>query len=352
VGPADTLDARLAAAYAELAQSRFGAAVAMLQEIAADHPQSRLAQHACGAVLSSLGRADLAEPYLRRALVLEPGNPQTRTALGFALLAQANYAEGWALYEARYELGGSHRAKPELAFPEWRGEPLDGRRLLVWPDEGLGDQIQFLRFALALRAHGEDMVVCCSLPLARLFAANIDSFVVPLTVKVELPQPDCWTMSGFLPGRLGLTPETAPVPPYIIAPAGSAGGGRIGIMARGNPGHSNDRHRSLWPDQAQRLLNLPGAVDLHPEATGAKDFADTAGIVAGLDLVISVDTSVAHLAAAMGKPTWVLLPTVGLDWRWGLSGERTPWYPAARLFRQPRINDWSGVVDAVIAALG
>jgi hypothetical protein len=352
VGSPDALEARLGGAYAELAQSRFGDAVRSLQAITADYPQSRLAQHACGAVLSTLGRAEAAEPYLRAALALEPGNPQTRTALGFALLAQANYAEGWPLYEARYELGGSHRAKPELAFPEWRGEPLAGRRLLVWPDEGLGDQIQFLRFALALRARREDLVVCCSLPLARLFAANIDSFVVPLRVQVELPQPDCWTMSGFLPGRLGLTPETAPAPPYLSAPAKPMDGARIGVMTRGNPQHSNDRHRSLWSEQGQRLLALPGALDLSPDSTGATDFAETAEIVAGLDLVISVDTSVAHLAAAMGKPTWILLPGVGLDWRWGLSGERTPWYPSARLFRQPRLNDWPGVVDAVIAALG
>lgn len=344
---------RISAAYAELAQSRFGEAVRRLREIAADHPQSHEAQQACGAVLNRLGRADLAEPFLRAAHAIEPADAETKVTLGFALLAQQNYAEGWPLYEARYELGGAQRPKPTLPFPEWRGEPLEGRRLLIWPDEGIGDQIQFLRFALPLQADGADLAVCCSLPLQRLFAANLSAFVVALTVRVELPQPDCWTMSGFLPGRLGLTPQTAPAPPYLTATATRrVGGPRLGVMGRGNPQHLNDAHRSLWPEQAQRLLDVPGALDLHPDSTGAQDFADTAAIIAGLDLVISVDTSVAHLAAAMGKPTWILLPTIGLDWRWGLSGEQTAWYPAARLFRQPRINDWPGVVDAVIAALG
>ena len=127
-------------------------------------------------------------------------------------------------------------------------------------------------------------------------------------------------------------------------------GARIGLMTRGSPGHLNDAHRSLPAEQAARLAALPGAASLHPDDTGAGDMTETADLIAGLDLVISVDTSVAHLAGAMGKPTWILLPTIGLDWRWGLAGRRTAWYPQARLFRQPRINDWPGVVDAVLAA--
>jgi hypothetical protein len=347
----DAIAARIGAAYAELAQSRFGAAAQALQAIAADHPESYAAQHACGAVLCNLGAAPAAEPFLRRAHALNPGDPATRTALAFALLALGRYAEAWPLYEARHDLPGA-RPKPNLAFPEWRGEPLAGQRLLVWPDEGLGDQIQFLRFAQALERRGGEVALgCTGGVLERLFAANLSGYIFSLGLEVEFPQPDYWIMSSLLPDRLGLTPETAPQPPYLKAPGvRPIAGARIGVAAQGNPQHQNDRHRSLWPEQAARLLALPGAIGLQPEQTGAKDMAETAEIIAGLDLVISVDTSIAHLAAAMGRPTWILLPTIGLDWRWGF-GARTPWYPAARLFRQPRINDWPAVVDSVIAAL-
>ena len=122
------------------------------------------------------------------------------------------------------------------------------------------------------------------------------------------------------------------------------------MVTRGNPKHPNDAHRSLPPAQAKRLLDLPGAISLAAEDTGVADFLDTAGLIAGLDLVISVDTSVAHLAGAMGKPVWILLPHLGTDWRWGLSGSETPWYPSARLWRQPGIGLWRPVVDAVVEA--
>jgi hypothetical protein len=348
--PDEEVTQRLTAAYAELAGSRFGSAVRALQQLAADHPASHAAQHACGAVLSNLGQAAAAEPYLRRALALDPQSPASQVALAFALLALGRYAEAWPLYEARYELAAGP-AKPVLPIPEWRGEPLAGRRLLVWPDEGLGDQIQFARFASALQRQGLDVTLACSPALARLFAASLGVPVIPLGEAMPLPDADCWTLGGFLPGRLGLSPQAAPAPPYLTAPpARLIPGARIGLMTRGNPRHLNDAHRSLPAAEAGRLTAVPGAISLHPDDTGAADMAETAAIVAGLELVISVDTSLAHLAAALGKPTWVLLPTIGLDWRWGL-GDRTPWYPQARLFRQPRINDWPAVIEAVLAAL-
>lgn len=348
----DPVAAEIAAAYADLGASRFGEAVRRLQAVAAAHPDSHAANHACGAVTSNLGRPDLAEPYLRRALGLDPYDVPSQVALAFVLLALGNYAEGWPLSEARLQMPGAAERLPKLDCPAWRGEPLAGKRLLIWPDEGLGDQIQFVRFAAALRARADDVVVCCSAGLERLFAASLDAPVVGLAERMSFPQPDYWTMSGFVPGLTGLTPQTAPQPPYLTAPkAKRTKGARIGVVTQGNPAHLNDAHRSLQPAYAARLRALPGAVSLHPQDSGVADMADTAAIVAGLDLVIAVDTSVAHLAAALGKPTWILLPTIGCDWRWGPAGERTPWYPQARLFRQPRINDWAGVLDAVEAEL-
>ena len=122
-------------------------------------------------------------------------------------------------------------------------------------------------------------------------------------------------------------------------------------MARGNPTHKNDAKRSLDPSGAAELLSLPGAVSLAPEHTGARDFQDTADLIAGLDLVISVDTAVAHLAGSLGVPTWILLPSTGVDWRWLRGRKDSPWYPSARLFRQPPTGDWPSVLREVQAEL-
>jgi hypothetical protein len=142
-----------------------------------------------------------------------------------------------------------------------------------------------------------------------------------------------------LPHRLG--PGPIPPPVRLGVPLGAGGG--VGIVAAGSATHPNDRNRSLDPASAARLRAL--GRDLAPEATGAKDFRETAGIVAGLDLVITVDTSVAHLAACLGKPTWILLPHLGLDWRWGR--EARAWHPSARFYRQPAQAGWGVVLDRV-----
>jgi hypothetical protein len=120
----------------------------------------------------------------------------------------------------------------------------------------------------------------------------------------------------------------------------------LGVVARGNPEHNNDRNRSLDEASAAALMSLPGAVSLKPEDTGARDFRDTAAILMGLDRIVTVDTSVAHLAGALGLEAHVLLPAIGCDWRWG-QGETTPWYPSLRLLRQRTPGDWSGVIEDV-----
>jgi hypothetical protein len=204
----------------------------------------------------------------------------------------------------------------------------------------------YARFAPILKARGADVTLLSLPSLSRLFAASLGVAVFAMSGKVEVPDPDLWVLTASLPARFGVTPGTVPAAPYLAAEPRAAGG-RIGVMARGNPRHPFDATRSLPPPEAERLLALPGAVDLSPAATGAADFLDTARVVSGLDLVVTVDTSVAHLAGALGTPVWILLPVEGCDWRWMDRREDSPWYPSARLIRQPRPGDWRTVLDTV-----
>lgn len=346
-------DGAVSLALQDIEAGRLGVAERRLSALAANNPDHNGAQHAWGALLDQLGRLDEAEAALRRAHALKPDNAESQLALAGVLLAQGRYAEGWPLFEARHVIPTATTRKPEHPQPEWRGEPLAGRRLLIWPDEGYGDQIQFSRFAPWLAGQGAEVTLLAPPPLFRLFETSFPDVRVAKTEgQVEVPDPDCWVMSASLAARAGITLENLPAGPYLrAAQVATPAGARIGVVGRGNPRHANDAYRTLPAELRSRLLALPQAISLLPEDTGVRDFADTAALIAGLDLVISVDTSVAHLAGAMGKPVWILLPAFRTDWRWMRGRADSPWYPSARLFRQPRIGDWAAVVDAVTEAV-
>lgn len=315
-------------------------------------PDIHAVHHDRGAFYKLVGRLEQAEASLRRAHALAPHDPRTRHALGTVLLSLGRYREGWNLYDARHEVPELSLAKPAIPFPEWQGEPVAGKNLLIFPEQGFGDQIQYARFAPWLQAQGADVTLMCLPALARLFQASLGVRVLAARGAVEFPDPDFWVMSSSIVGRAGLEADELPNASYLKPPpATTPSGARIGVATKGNPVHANDANRSLPPELAAVLMGLPGAISLHPEDSGAQDFADTASLIAGLELVVCVDTSVAHLAAAMGKPTWILLPKVMTDWRWRDHGERTPWYPSARLFRQTRYGDWQSVIEDVKAAL-
>ncbi len=294
--------------------------------------------------LQQAGAAGDAQVMLRSVLAAQPGRASTRHALGISLLSQGRYSEGFAAYAARHEVLDLHNPKPALPFPEWQGEEVHGKVVTIWPEQGLGDQIMHARFAKVLSERGANVTLICRPPLVTLFQTCLPLAVVAASGAVDFPDPDYWVMTCSLPWRLGVTPETIPSEPYLSAPP-TGRGARIGVVTRGNHGHANDAHRSLPKEQAARLLSLPGAMSLHPEDTGAADFLETARIIAGLDLVIAVDTSVAHLAGAMGKPCWILLPGHSTDWRWMRDRRDTPWYPSAQLFRE--VNGWPRVLDEV-----
>ena len=302
------------------------------------------AQHNLGLVLGALGRFDQAEAAFRAALAVQP-NPGSRYALAELLLADGRYADGWPLWEARRDIPEMQIPRPELDFPEWRGESLAGKRLLVLREQGFGDMIMMARYFAPLQAMGAQIVFFCPPELHRLMQ-RLGVSVVGANPDPAVIRSDYWALVGSLPVRLETRLDTIP-PPARFAGLALASGGGVGVMPAGSRALQDDP-RSPPPRYGTRLLKL--GRDLSPAATGAGDFDDTAKIIAGLDLVISVDTAVAHLAASLGKPTWVLLPARGADWRWLRGRDDSPWYPTARLFRQRSPGDWEPVLRRVEAA--
>lgn len=285
--------------------------------------------------LAREGRDIEAEAVCQEILKLDPSNAQARYSIGLLRLARGDFAGGWPLYEWRLKLPGA-RGKPRLSFPEWQGQ--DVGSLLILPEQGLGDMIHFARYVPLLVARGIRVTLGCHPPLARLFA-YLGAKVLPMDGEVPIPRHDAWILMGSLPGRF----SAIPLEPYL---PGRPQGCGIGVSPAGNPSHPGDAERSLFGADAERLLRM--GRDLRPEATGARDLEDTAEIIRGLKWVISVDTSVAHLAGAMGKPVTLLIPRKA-DWRWGLQGDVTPWYPSMRIIRQSTPGDWASVLDQLEA---
>lgn len=318
---------------------RLDEAEALYRRNAAWKPQWTLGN--LGVILRTTGRLEEAEAVLRAALAAEPTQATVRHTLGMTLLQEGKWAEGWALYEARRELLPLPAPPP---LPEWRGESLAGKRLLVVGEQGLGDQIMLSRFLPLIEA--DEVALACSRPLVRLLSA--------LPVKVFNPETwdgvaaDCWTYMASVPRWLELGPQDAPAPFLPCPPRPSAG---TGLMLQGEPSNTANLYRLPGPAVAEAIRGLGDFVDLSPEATGAADFAQTAAIVAGLERVVTVDTSVAHLAGAMGKPCWVLASRPMMDWYLNWSGEGCVWYPSYRILRQPSPGDWAGVVARLAAML-
>jgi len=316
-------------------------------------------------------RADLlaATRAFDRALILDAGLPGVRFDRAVNRLLRGDWARGFADYEARWENPGHARLR--LALPPWRGEDPDGKRLLLWAEQGQGDALQFLRFVPHLRARGARVTLLVSrrlVPLMREFPG-----IAAAAIEAPPPAADLAAPLMSLPFLLGIgaqAPALASRPYLSVPPAPRLGDGRpcIGLVWAGNPGNRSDRRRSLTLDRLAPLLACEDlrfislqfgerASDVAAlglahriETIELGDFRQTASIAASLDLVVTVDTAMAHLAGAMGRETWVLLSHVP-DWRWGIAGETTPWYPSLRLFRQKRQGDWESAIAPLLAAL-
>lgn len=319
-------------------------------ETDADNPT---AHHNLANTFAVGGRWLDAEMHFRRAADLVPRAHEPRHGLSHALMAQGRYQEAQPYLASRHGVPKLQIPRvPYQGAPPWAGEDLAGKKLLVFPEQGLGDQIMMARFIPSLTAAGAEVTLLCSPPLVDIFS-SLGVRVLAATGAVEFPRPHFWTTFMDLPGLMGLQGDMVSCAPYIRVPDRPplGPGFHVGIATQGNPGHANNAARSLRQPDADRLAALPAAIhSLAREHAG--DMNATASLIAKLDLVISVDSAMAHLAAALGKPVWVLVPSIRPDWRWGLkSAGRTPWLPTARLFWSAPDGSWSETIDRVRAEL-
>jgi tetratricopeptide (TPR) repeat protein len=350
---------------------RLEEALAELEGVARRQPDNADARSNLGGVLRDLGRVEEAEAAWREVLARDPSHASAHFNLGTVLLARGDFAAGWAGFEWRDRVPG--RRPREFAQPRWRGEGLGGGVLLIHAEQGFGDAIQFCRYVPLAAGHGS-IVLEVPGPLVRLMT-GLEGAGRVVARGDALPRFDAHCPMLSLPYVFGTTVDTIPANvPYLEAPervlwksrVGGLPGLRVGICWAGSAGYQYDRWRSLGAGELTELADTPGVslVSLRKEAAGPVppklrlhdwsaelgDFAETAALIAELDLVISVDTAVAHLAGALGKPIW-LLNRFDADWRWMLGGELSPWYPGLRQFRQPARGEWGSVIRQVRAAL-
>jgi hypothetical protein len=339
-------------------------------------------QNTRGNVLRALGRLDEAIAAYRQAVTLQPQYADGHFNLAQALLAAGAFAEAWREYEWRWATPQMAAAQRRFAAPLWTGEAGVGQRLLVHAEQGLGDVLQFCRYIPLLAECGFSVIFEVPRPLARLCASLAGGADIVIQGE-RLPPFDLHIPLMSLPGRFGTRLESIPAAIPYLAPDptaralwrarldGLGRGLRVGLAWAGNPSLDRpsraamDRRRSLAPARLETLWSVPGLRFVSLQKGGPAlpdglpvfdamaemvDFADAAALVAELDLVIAVDSAVAHLAGALGRPVW-LLDRSDPCWRWLLGRRNSPWYPSLALYRQPAPGDWDSVLAAVLRDL-
>ncbi len=334
-------------------------------------PDNFVALANLGKALWRLKRTQESIAMLRAALRLQPDLAFAHGVLGMVLLLDGQWKEGWEEYEWRLKV--NPKLDPMDGRPKWQGEAAPSKTVLLCSEQGAGDTIQFLRFVPFVKARVGRVIIHCQDNLVRLAktVAGADE-VIPCSQPA--PSCDAYALLASLPRLFGTTVENVPcaapylhvpaeAPNQLAFPAESNKSLRVGLVWAGNPANQDDFFRSTTIERLAPLLATPDAqffslqvgpraadlahfkspqpiIDLTPRLG---DFADTAAVLSRLDLIITVDTAVAHLAGALGKPVWVLLAHLP-DWRWLLHGDSCVWYPTMRVFRQPAWEDWDTIV--------
>jgi hypothetical protein len=329
-----------------------------------------------GNVLRECGDPDGAIPFLQRSIQLAPGHPTAPFNLAVAYLLKGDYEQGWKQYETRWNYEHLAGTLPKWPQPRWTGQDVKDKTVLVLGEQGHGDNIQFVRFMSDLRQRGARTVLVVNPSLKPLFSrCPVDVIAGP---DEPLPEFDYWTPIMSIPGVVGTTLENlSPVQYYLTADPAlqQAWGQRLGPKTRLRVGFCWSGRRDTWINQHkgmpfERMLDLirrnPNYewVNLQVDCTAEEEaqlvaagvtaypasiqtFDDSAALYMHMDVILAVDTAVAHLAGALGRPVWVMLSQFALDWRWLLDRDDNPWYVTARLFRQPKMGDWSSVTEKI-----
>lgn len=347
-----------------------------LQQIAIRQSDARVWVNA-GNALRAMGNLAESEQCLRRAVAMGGCDGAAQYNLALTLLLAGNLEEGFTEYERRFESSLFKQWRRNFAVPLWDGSSLEGKRILIWQEQGNGDAIQFVRYLPLLREMGGEVLLETPPHLERFFRAAGGEIQFVQRGGAANFDVHCPLLS------LAYKTGTIPDPPKIVLPGETTkawrqrvdeltrfqpGALRVGLVWAGNPGHTNDHNRSLELAELQKLFEVPACClfslqvgpasgrlaelnyPIHDLAPFLTDYLEAAAAVEQMDLVIAVDTSVAHLAGAMGKRVWTLIPHAP-DWRWMLHQTTTHWYPSMRLFRQDEPKNWSPVVERVAEEL-
>jgi tetratricopeptide (TPR) repeat protein len=358
-------------------------AKSLLERALSLDPDLHTAVHSLGDLYLDLDDVEAALFTYRKAVLGASSScPQCHLALSLLLLLRGEYSEAWKEYEWRWAAMGQEFQRPDPCRPQWDGSPLEGKTIVLCAEQGLGDILHFVRFATLLHDRGATVWLFCppyTRPLTRLLATCPGVSRV-VSEAGDLDDFDYQIPLGSLPAVLGITLDNLNTTvPYLIPPSGPWAADpfgprrgdelRVGVVWGVDPGHPNWQERSCPVSAFRPLESVPG-VELYGLQFGPRaaelllpdsprmadlsavlgDFANTAALLQHLDLVVTVDTSMAHLAGAIGKPVWTLLPRRS-DWRWLLERGDTPWYPSMRLFRQREPGRWEPVIERVVAAL-
>jgi Tfp pilus assembly protein PilF len=377
------LDPAFAQAYNNLGtahqtEGELEQAAACFRRVLELRPGSLEAIDNLGGTLHAMGELEQAVECYETALAIDPDRSESNFYRGLTWLTMGELKRGWEGYQRRFDCKGY----PILEFrqPLWDGTPLDGRGILLYADQGLGDSIQFVRYSSLIHEKGGHAVVVCQKSLERILMScpHVEAAV---TEGAVVPDLDVYLPISSLPAIFETSLATIPNDvPYLFADPrlvkswgaelGSYQGFKIGVCWQGNPAHAKDRDRSFPLARLEPVAQVKG-VRLFSLQTGRGaeqlgevggrfaitdlggrlgDLMDTAAVMKNLDLMITPDTALAHLAGALGVPAWVALPFAP-DWRWLLEREYSPWYPSIRLFRQQRWGDWDGVFQCMAGEL-